>query len=94
MPADNQEVSVTLAELRAAPLAVVKRARKPGHAIVVTSKGKPDVVVLSAADFERRLKLTNLALLIAEAEADVAAGRIRSAREFFAEFRRGKEVSR
>jgi prevent-host-death family protein len=92
MKVKGSEDVVTLAKLRSQPLAVVKQARKSRGPVVVTSNGKPDVVVMDATTFERRLKVANLATLIAVAEADVAAGRTRPAQEFFAEFRRGKKV--
>jgi hypothetical protein len=49
---------------------------------------------MDAATFEKRLKLANLSRLLAEAEGDVRAGRTSSAREFFAERRRAKKISR
>ena len=94
MASKLNEDRVTLAELQSKPLAAVKQARRRGRAVVVTSNGRPDVVIVSAALYQRRLKQANLAALIAESEADVAAGRLRSAREFFAQWRHGKEVSR
>jgi prevent-host-death family protein len=84
----------TLAELQAEPLAVVKQARQSRRPVIVTTKGKADVVIMDAATFEKRLKLANLSRLLMEAEADVRAGRTRPAREFFAELRRDKKVSR
>jgi prevent-host-death family protein len=84
----------TLAELAAEPLAVVKHARQSGRPVVITAKGKADVVILDARAFEKRLSAANLALLLAPAEADVREGRTRPATEFFAELRRAKKVSR
>ncbi len=84
----------TLAELRAQPLAVVRRARKTRRPVVITNRGKADVVILDAGAFEERLKLANLSRLLMEAEADVRAGRTRPAREVFQELRRDKKVSR
>lgn len=84
----------SLAEFEEDPREVVKQVHRTGRPVVVTVKGKPDVIVLDAADFERRLKLVNLARLLAEAEADVKAGRTRRAEEFFSELSREKEISR
>jgi prevent-host-death family protein len=84
----------TLAELKAEPLAIVKHARQTGRPVVITAKGKADVVILDAEAFEKRLEAANLAMLLAPAEADVREGRTRPAREFFAEFERAKKVSR
>ena len=84
----------TLAELTAEPLAVIKQVRKTGRPVIVTSKGKADVVIIDAESYERRLKLANLARLLAEGEADIRAGRTRPVREFLDELRREKKISR
>jgi prevent-host-death family protein len=84
----------TLAELQAQPLTVVKRARQTGRPVVITSKGKADVVVMDASSFERQLKLASLTRLLAEGEADIRAGRTKPASEFFDELRREKKISR
>jgi prevent-host-death family protein len=89
-----QEDFRSLAEFENDPREIVKQVHRTGRPVVVTVKGKPDVIVLDAADFERRLKLVNLARLLAEAEADVRAGRTRPAEEFFSELGREKEVPR
>jgi prevent-host-death family protein len=84
----------TIAELQSEPMEVVKHIRKTGRPVVVTNKGKADLVIMDAATFERRLKLTNLARLLAEGEADIRSGRTQEASEFFEEFRREKKISR
>jgi prevent-host-death family protein len=84
----------TLAEFEEDPRSIVRQVHRTGRPVVVTVQGKPDLIVLDAAAFERRLKLVNLAHLLAEAEADVQAGRTRPAAEFLGEFSREKQVSR
>jgi prevent-host-death family protein len=84
----------TLAELQAEPLAVVKHVRQTRRPVIVTTKGKADVVIMDAASYEKRLKLANLSRLLMEAEEDVRAGRTKPAREFFEELRRDKKASR
>jgi prevent-host-death family protein len=84
----------SLAEFEEDPREIVKQVHRTGRPVVVTVKGKPDLIVLDAGAFERRLKLVNLAGLLAEAEADVRAGRTRPAEEFLSELSREKEVSR
>lgn len=83
-----------LADLRDQPLDLAEQARSTGRPVVVTRDGKPDVIIVSAEAFQRQLRLANLALLLAEAEADVRQGRTRGAREFFQDLRRGKKVRR
>jgi prevent-host-death family protein len=84
----------TLAELESQPLSLAKQARQTGRPVIVTNKGKANIVIMDAAAFEKRIKLANLSRLLAEAEDDVRGGRISPAREFFAERRRAKKVSR
>jgi prevent-host-death family protein len=89
-----QEDFRSLAEFEEDPRSVVRQVHRTGRPVVVTVKGKPDLIVIDAAAFERRLKLVNLAHLLAEAEADVQAGRIRPADEFLTEFSRAKQSLR
>ena len=67
---------------------------RTGRPIVVSVIGKPDVVLLEAAVFERKLKTLNLSHLLAEAEEDIRAGRMRSARTFLKSFKHAKKISR
>ena len=55
---------------------------------MVTVKGKPGVVLLDAAVYEKRLAEINLSRLLSEAETDVRAGRVRPAREAIKDIRR------
>jgi len=89
-----QEDFRSLAEFEQHPREIVKQVHRTGRPVVVTVKGKPDVIVLDAGAFERRLKLVNLACLLAEAEADVHAGRTRPADEFLSELGRDEKVPR
>ncbi len=89
-----QEDFRSLAEFEQDPREILRQLHRTGRPVVVTVKGKPDVIVLEAAAFERRLKLVNLAHLLAEAEADVQAGRTRPADEFLSELGRDESVPR
>ena len=76
------------------PREVLQQVHKTGRPLVITVEGKPDVVMLDAATYERRLKLINLSHLLREAELDVQAGRTRPIKAFWKEFQRAKKVSR
>ena len=84
----------TMVELQENAQEIVDQIHQTGRPVVVTSGGKPDVVILDAAAYERRLKIANLAQLLMEGEADVRAGRVRPAEDFFDELNRGKKISR
>ncbi len=68
--------------------------RRTGRPVVITVNGKPDVVLLDAAVFEKKLKALNLSHLLAEAEEDIYSGRTRSARTFLNSFKHVQKISR
>jgi PHD/YefM family antitoxin component YafN of YafNO toxin-antitoxin module len=61
---------------------------------VVTVNGKPDVVLMDAAQFERKLRALNLAALLARGEDDIRRGRTRPARAFLRELKREGKIPR
>ena len=67
---------------------------RTGRPVVVTVNGKPDVVLIDAAVFEKKLKALNLSQLLAPAEDDILSGRIRPARTFLKSFKHAKKLSR
>jgi len=67
---------------------------RTGRPVVVTVNGKPDVVLIDAAVFEKKLKALNLSQLLAAAEDDILSGRIRPARTFLKSFKHAKKISR
>ncbi len=87
----------TATDLEQHPRAILDRVVQTGRSVLVTQEGKPAVVILNAAAYERKLQAINLALLLAPAEADVRAGRTRPIEEFFDELDRemqgGQKVS-
>ena len=75
-------------------MGIVKEARESKQPVVITVQGKPSVVVIDAAVYEKRLKLANLARLLDDGERDVRAGRLRSADQVLKELGRAKKISR
>jgi prevent-host-death family protein len=73
---------------------VFSQLHRTGRPVVITVNGRPDVVLLDAAVFERKLSALNLQALLAEGEADVAAGRTRSARTAVRAIRRATKIPR
>ena len=70
------------------------RLHETGRPVVITVNGRPDVVLLDAGVFERKLRTLNLQALLADGEADVTAGRTRSARAAVKALRRAATISR
>jgi prevent-host-death family protein len=65
-----------------------------GRPVVLTVNGRADSVILDAAVYQKHLQASNLARLLAPAEAEAAEGRTRSASDFISEFKRGRNVPR
>jgi prevent-host-death family protein len=84
----------TLDELHGETSDIVNQVHRTGRPVVITVDGKPEVVILSAADYEKKLGAANLRALLAEAEADIKAGRTRPVEEFLKELARGQKVPR
>ncbi|MEE8167627.1 MAG: type II toxin-antitoxin system Phd/YefM family antitoxin [Candidatus Hydrothermarchaeales archaeon] len=87
MPVSITEDIKSVSELKKKTREIFEQLHSTGRPIVVTVNGKPDVVLLDAAVFEKKLKALNLGVLLAEAEADVKEGRTRPARDFLKELK-------
>ncbi len=94
MPLSLKEDVKTVSELKQNIKAVFHQVHKTGRPVVITVKGKPDIVLLGADVYEEKLRTLNLALLLARGEEDIRRGKTRPAREFFKDLRRAKKVPR
>ena len=94
MPLSITEDIKSVSELKKRTHEIFEQARRTGHPIVVTVNGKPDVVLLDAAVFEKKLRMLNLAGLLSEAEADIKKKHIRPARDFLKELKQNAKISR
>src|SRR4051812_47990663 len=65
----------TIDELERDARALVDQVHRTGRPVIVTSQGKPDVVLVDAATYEQRLRVLNLAELLAEGEESIRAGK-------------------
>ena len=71
---------------------IFKQMHHTGRPIIITVNGKPDAVLLDVETFEKKLKASNLGILLAEAEADIEDGNIRPANDFLRELKRGAKI--
>ena len=82
----------TVTELKKNLRAVFEQIHETGRPVVVTVNGKPDVVMMDAALFERKLRAVNLSALLRSGEEDIRAGRTVAASKFLKDFRRVRKV--
>lgn len=71
---------------------ILDQIHQTGRPVILTVNGRADSVILDAAVYEKHLNAANLARLLAPAEADVAAGQTRSARDFLKEFKDARAI--
>ena len=83
-----------LSDLKQNASEILEQLRETGRPIVLTVKGKADAVLMDAKMYEKHLRAANMSRLLAPAEADVAAGRVRSMRSFLREFKSARKISR
>jgi len=63
-----------------------------GRPVVLTMNGRADSVIMDAKVWERYLRAANMASLLVVPEVEVSTGKSRSARDFFQEFRRDRNI--
>ena len=88
MPISVTQDIRSVSELKRDTKKIFRHLHETGRAVVVTVKGKPDVVLLDAEVYEKRLAEVNLHRLLAEGETDIRAGRLRPARAAIEDIRR------
>jgi len=88
MPISVTEDIRSVSELKRDTKKIFRHLHETGRPVVVTVKGKPGVVLLDAAVYERRLAEINLSRLLSEGEEDIRRGRVRPAREAIKDIRR------
>ena len=83
-----------LSELENNASEILEHLRKTGRPMVITVKGKAGAVLMDAKTYEKHLRAANMSRLLAPAEADIAAGRVRSVQSFLREFKNARKISR
>ena len=84
----------SVSELKTNTRRVLEQVRATRRPVVVTVKGRPAVVVVDAAEFQRQQQALDLAACLSAGEADVRAGRVRPASDFLSELGRAKKTPR
>ena len=71
---------------------ILDHIHKTGRPVILTKNGRADAVILDAKTFEKHLKASNMARLLAEGEEDIAAGRTREMGEVLQEFKNAHKI--
>ena len=83
----------SVSELKKRTHEIFEQAHHTKRPVIVTVNGKPDMVLLDASVFEKKLKVLNLSALLSEAETDIKKKRTRPARDFLKELKRNAKIS-
>ena len=92
MPLSIIEDIKSVSDLKKHTKEVFRQAHETGRPVIITVSGRPDVVILDAEVFEKKLRAFNLLRLLAASEKDIRQGRTRPARSFLKAFRHAKKI--
>ncbi len=92
MPISITEDIRSITDLKRNTDAVLDQIHKTRRPVILTVNGKAEAVLVDAKEYEKISKAFNLLRLLAPAEEDVREGRFTEAKEFFQEFKRGREI--
>lgn len=92
MSFDLSEDIRSVTDLKRHTREILEQVHKTGRPVVLTVNGRADAVLLDAKTYQKHLRAFNLARLLAEGEADVSTGRVRSARSVLREFKNAHKI--
>ena len=82
----------SITDLKRNTSSVLDQIHKTKRPIILTVNGKAEAVLIDAKEYEKITSAFNLLKLLAPAEEDIKEGRYSEAKDFFKEFKRGKEI--
>jgi len=92
MPISITEDIRSITDLKRNTTSVLDQIHKTKRPVILTVNGKAEAVLVDAREYEKITNAFNLLNLLAPAEEDVKEGRFAEAKDFFREFKRGKEI--
>ena len=92
MPISITEDIRSITDLKRNTTSVLDQIHKTKRPVILTVNGKAEAVLVDAREYEKIINAFNLLNLLAPAEEDVKEGRFAEAKDFFREFKRGKEI--
>ena len=82
----------SITDLKRNTNSVLKQIHQTKRPVILTVNGKAEAVLVDAKEYEKTTSAFNLLKLLIPAEEDVKEGRYLEARDFFGEFKRGKNI--
>ena len=92
MPISITQDIRSITDLKRNTNAILEHIHTTKRPVILTVNGKAEAVLVDAKEYEKTTSAFNLLKLLAPAEEDIKEGRYSEAREFFQEFKRGKEI--
>ena len=92
MPISITEDIRSITDLKRNTNSVLDQIHKTKRPVILTVNGKAEAVLIDAKEYEKILNAFNLLNLLAPAEEDIKEGRVAEVKEFFQEFKCGKEI--
>ena len=92
MTINIREDILSITELKKNTHKILKQIHSTHRPVVLTVNGKAEAVLIDAIQYEKMIQAFNMAKMVKPAEDDVKEGRTRSVKEFFKEFKSGKEI--
>jgi len=82
----------SITDLKRNTNSVLDQIHKTKRPVILTVNGKAEAVLVDAKEYEKITNAFNLLKLLAPAEEDIKEGRYSEVKDFFQEFKRGKEI--
>jgi len=92
MPIIITEDIKSITDLKRNTNSVLDQIHKTKRPVILTVNGKAEAVLVDAKEYEKITNAFNLLNLLVPAEEDIKEGRFTKAKDFFLEFKRGKEI--
>ena len=82
----------SITDLKRNTNSILDQIHKTKRPVILTVNGKAEAVLVDASEYEKITNAFNLLKLLAPAEEDLKEGRYSEVKDFFQEFKRGKEI--
>jgi prevent-host-death family protein len=94
MNLDVTEDVKTVSELKKNVRSIFQQIHRTGRPVLITVKGKPDMVLVKADQYERAMRGRDVELLLEQGEKSIREKGTRPFRQFLGELKRAKKIPR